>query len=364
MSSRIRVDIWWDGLASYAAACWRELARQPNIDLHVLTIQLPSSSNANFDRSILSDVPATLVPLEGLSSAIEQRIKQRPHLVALTGWARKPYRLAVKRLTRLGTNVLISIDTPWRGTIRQLVGLIPLRVYAKNFCGAIVPGERAWQYGYRLGFTDRHIYKILYGVDDRLLSQSYLARTASEWPRSFLFVGRLVKEKDIETLTRGYEEYRRSVSDPWSLSCVGEGPEREKLRTVSGIRPLGFLQPDAMADVWKSHGAFVISSSFDPWPLAIVEACRSGLPVIHSTACGSAVETVRENFNGFSFATGNSAQLAKAFISVHNKYDFLPTMGERSRALSECYTSERWASNWAEMARSICITQHMNASHV
>ncbi len=91
--------------------------------------------------------------------------------------------------------MLISIDTPWRGTLRQLVGLIPLRAYAKNFCGAIVPGERAWQYGYRLGFTDRPIYKILYGVDDRLLSQSYLARTRSEWPRRFLFVGRSSRKR-------------------------------------------------------------------------------------------------------------------------------------------------------------------------
>ncbi len=90
MTSRIRIDIWWDGLAPYAAACWRELANRPNIDLHVLTIQLPSSSNANFDPGIISDVPATLVPLDGLPSAIEQRIKDRPHIVALTGWARNP----------------------------------------------------------------------------------------------------------------------------------------------------------------------------------------------------------------------------------------------------------------------------------
>ncbi len=131
--------------------------------------------------------------------------------------------------------------------------------------------------------------------------------------------------------------------------------EREKLRNATGVETLGFLQPAEMADVWKSHGAFIISSIFDPWPLAIVEACRAGLPVIHSTACGSAVETVRENFNGMSFSAGNASQLAKALISIHNKYDLLRTMGERSRNLSECYTSVHWASNWTEMARSICV---------
>ena len=55
----------------------------------------------------------------------------------------------------------------------------------------------------------------------------------------------------------------------------------------------GFVQPADQAAIWAEHGAFALASRYDPWPLVIVEACAAGLPVIHSEACGSAVELVR-----------------------------------------------------------------------
>ena len=104
-----------------------------------------------------------------------------------------------------------------------------------------------------------------------------------------------------------------------------------------------------MPDVLATHGVFVVASRFDPWPLAIVEACASGMPVLHSETCGSAVELVRPYFNGLGVATENAGELARAMRWCHEHYDALPEMGARGQPLAAAYSAQMWVVRWMRM---------------
>src|SRR5262249_15000706 len=144
-----------------------------------------------------------------------------------------------------------------------------------------VTGERSFQFARLLGFSESRVRRGVYGVDyDSFapLLERRLARSDG-WPRKFIYTRRYVADKAIDTLLAGYTRYRSMVQDPWALTCCGRGPWASHIRDTPGATNMGFVQPEALPDLLVEHGAFVLASRFDPWPLVIVEACAAGLPV-------------------------------------------------------------------------------------
>jgi glycosyltransferase involved in cell wall biosynthesis len=104
-----------------------------------------------------------------------------------------------------------------------------------------------------------------------------------------------------------------------------------------------------MENVWGDAGAFVLPSRFDPWPLALVEAAASGLPIVCSDACGSAVEVVRNGYNGLRVPDEDPGALARAFVQIQRRYDALPKWGRRAQRFAAPHSAERWAGRWARL---------------
>jgi glycosyltransferase involved in cell wall biosynthesis len=148
-------------------------------------------------------------------------------------------------------------------------------------------------------------------------------------------------------LVYGYRMYRelaaKAGEDPWPLTCCGTGPLAHLLEEQPGIENLGFVQPDAMRQQMTRAGVFVLPSRYDPWPLAIVEACAAGLPVIATEACGSTVELVRPEYNGFLIPTGDAQALADAMLRAHQQLDRLPEYGIRANQFAAAYSAQVWA---------------------
>jgi glycosyltransferase involved in cell wall biosynthesis len=167
----------------------------------------------------------------------------------------------------------------------------------------------------------------------------------------FLFVGRYVVEKGIDTLLEAYRSYREQVTDPWGLRCAGAGPLRELLKG-SGVDDLGFVQPDELPSIMAAAAAFVLPSRFEPWGVVAHEAAASGLPLILSDACGAGVHLLRPLHNGYSVAAGSVVELVRAMVAMHG---LLPSQrrnfGHASWELSKQYTPERWAAVLTECLR-------------
>ena len=220
---------------------------------------------------------------------------------------------------------------------------------------ALVPGERAWQYARHLGFPQSKIRRGMYGIDFDSLSPLYdrrLAENPAGWPRRFLYVGRYAEEKAIEVLVEAYKIYTAKTSDPWPLSTCGAGPKAPLLQGIPNLTDHGFVQPTNQAAIWASHGAFILPSRYDPWPLVIVEACAAGLPIICTESCGSAVELVRSQFNGMPIAADDPQALAQAMLWMHQHHEQCAAMGQRSRQFAAAYSASVWCSASRDCAKN------------
>jgi len=325
----------------------------PNIDLRVLAYG--DSVQTSFDHEIMGDVD--WLPLSRSDRFDSRLVKERaidfnPDIIVIAGWLNPAYVNLTKAPELTSKRFIMAMDTPWRGTLRQYLARFALRSYISKLDAAMVTGERAWIYGRKLNIPEAKLFKGQYGVDYDELSTLSTRRAAKKWPKQFVFVGRYSEEKGLADLVEAYARYRSVVSDPWPLACCGKGDLDYLLNGVPGISNLGFVQPSELQDTLLRSGALIMPSHFDPWPLALVEACAAGLPVIATYACGSAVECVRSEFNGYLCATADRDALTSALIKAHRSYDELPRFGERSSALASAYSTEYWLNRWKDLFES------------
>lgn len=349
----MKVVFCWSVISGYMAACWRELAARPGINLHVLA--QPSGDNTAFQSDLLQGVSHRLLnPAEQSDTSLVQRLvaSESPDVVAMTGWWLRPYRHLIHTSNFKRTKFVMGVDSPWR-TEAQFLTRFRYGSTLRRVDHFVVTGERSWQYVSRLGVAPDRISRGMYGVDTVALAVAQERRSARPWPRQFLAIGRYEREKAVDVLVEGYKRYRRQVANPWPLITCGRGPNGNLLQGVDGIIDKGFIQPTALVEVLASSGALVIPSRFDPWPLALVEGAASGLPIIASDACGSAVEVVRPMFNGLVIPTDDCHSLASAMKQLHAREADLPLWGERSQKLAAAYATSIWADRWIDVFSNV-----------
>lgn len=348
----LRVVFCWSNISGYMAACWRALAARQDIAFQV--IAYGSSREAAFSQETMASVDWQ--PLDEVERADPEHVARlvanfNPDVIVVPGWMNKAYNNLVTRPEFSHVRFVMTMDTPWRGDFRQKLAPMLLNRHLSRMAKVVVTGERAFQYAVRLGIPEAKIVRGLYGVDHVGLGAVAEARKKQAWPRRFLFAGRYAEEKALDVLVEAYRRYRKQVTNPFELVTCGQGELAALLEGIPGVDDRGFRQPDQMKQELEEAGCFVLVSRFDPWPLALVEACAAGLPVIASSACGSAVENVRDRVNGCIVATGNTQALTAAMLEIHSAYRQLPNFGAASREFAGAYSAEIWVDRWASILK-------------
>jgi glycosyltransferase involved in cell wall biosynthesis len=103
-----------------------------------------------------------------------------------------------------------------------------------------------------------------------------------------LCVGRVSDEKGVDVLL---DAWARARPTGLELVVVGDGPMREELerRSIDGVRFTGWLPAEEVRELMLGARALVFPSvCFEVFPMTLVEAMSSGLPVIASAHGGSA----------------------------------------------------------------------------
>lgn len=352
----MKIVFCWPTISGYMAACWRELAGRPGVQPFVIGMERARGKYSNFQPSIMEGIPHYLLDPSERSSYRRVRelvTAQAPDVLFLSGWQHKPYVPLAFDPALHGVRRLMLIDTPLDGGLRKRLGRLALRPYLTRMEGVFVPGERSWQYARWLGVPERRIHRGTYGADWAGVAPLWERRAgaAAGWPRTFLFTGQYLRRKGVDVLAEAYAAYRDRIPDPWPMVTCGRGPAGAVLEGQPGITNRGFVQPAEIARIRAETGVFVLPSRSDAWPLALVEACAAGLPVVCSDACGSAVELVRPYHNGLMVPTGDAAALADALLWMHRAHDRLPEMGRASRELASAYSAQRWADRILEVCQ-------------
>jgi len=127
------------------------------------------------------------------------------------------------------------------------------------------------------------------------------------------FAGRLMAAKALDV---GLDAV--ALVPDVSLAVVGEGPDGEALRERSAalgldgrVSFLGRRSRDEVLRLFRASDAVLLSSAWENFPHAVVEALAVGTPVI-STAVGGVPEVVHDGENGLLVSPGDAEALAAA----------------------------------------------------
>jgi len=147
----------------------------------------------------------------------------------------------------------------------------------------------------------------------------------------FLFLGRLVRGKGVETLVRAANASGARVA------IAGDGPLMDGLRTMldggpGNVRLLGFQQGEALAGLIAGARAIVVPSEFyENAPLSVLESYAAGKPVIGSRI-GGIPELVDEERTGWLFEAGDADALTALLRRVQSMPDAaVSAMGREAR---------------------------------
>jgi glycosyltransferase involved in cell wall biosynthesis len=341
----MRIAVLWINLTGYLNACLRELNQMPGVKLFVA--HQTSRNEAPFaedqfgwieEQYRYTDQPNTAE----LVNAVR---KFDPELLIVAAWAVPAYRAVCKEMGGRSLRVC-GMDHQWRGRPKQWLGVLTSKVYVQRlFDAAFVTGERQAVFARKLGFPPERIWRGLYSCDFSKFEAAGRGAPSIDQRRSFLYVGRLVPEKGIETLIAAYRRYRAEAQEPWPLKIAGTGPLGSMVEGEPGMEYQGFIQPDGLPSLFGSTGCFVLASRFEPWGVVIHEAAAAGLPVICTAACGSSDQLVKDGSSGFVVETDDPVSLAEAMKKVSDLTREARTeMGRASYKLACQITPTQWAN--------------------
>jgi glycosyltransferase involved in cell wall biosynthesis len=354
----MRIAVLWAGLSGYLNACLRELAALHGVELFLA--HFVKSKEAPYEDKIFNWVNNRYEISYEDKKKIKGELLKRlmafgPDAILVSSWHIQAYRYVLRKLAG-GPVRILCMDNPWRGTIKQYLGVINSSWYLLPLYDAVfVPGERQAVFAKKLSFKEANILYGLLSCDHSSFASVYLNRLETKvLPRVFIYVGRFSREKGVGVLAQAYREYRDRVRDPWPLICCGAGELETALSTLEGVEFKRFVQPDDLPAQFAAASCLILSSTFEPWGLVIHEAGAAGLAIICSSICGAAVHLVQDGYNGFLVEAGNVTDLARAMKRyTHLSEARRQEMARNSHNLSQQFTPRRWAVTLCEKVNEL-----------
>ena len=167
-----------------------------------------------------------------------------------------------------------------------------------------------------------------------------------------LFVGRLSREKGMETLLPAWKNVGKSVT----LKIVGDGPLAPEVMSASGrfrgIEWLG-IQPKARVLELMKEARFLVFPSvwYEGFPMVFAESYAAGLPVIASNL-GSMSSLVDHGRTGLHFKPGNPGNLiAQVKWALEHPAELARMRREARKEFEAKYTAEKNYSRLMEIYR-------------
>lgn len=176
----------------------------------------------------------------------------------------------------------------------------------------LAPSEAVVQRLTALGVSPARIARVRRGVDLQRFDPARRDRTKLG-AKTVLYVGRLSREKNLETLFAAWEVVLRVHPDA-RLCVVGDGPLRHMVQRP-GVIAYGPAYGDELATLFASADAFAFPSETETFGNVVVEAAASGLPSVVATA-GAAHEHVIAGETGEVVDGKDASAFAAALIGL------------------------------------------------
>lgn len=199
-----------------------------------------------------------------------------------------------------------------------------------------------------LGIPDERITVLRNGVD--LDTFHFAATVGAPTGRRLLSVGHLIERKAHDLTISALP-----ILPGFSLTIVGEGPERPKLEALAAklsvadrVRFLGAVPHRELCSVYQSADALVLASNREGWPNVLLESMASGTPVVASDVWGNP-EVVAQPEAGVLMRERSAAGIAEA---VTRLFDALPDRAA-TRRYAEGFSWDATSAGQIELFRRL-----------
>lgn len=281
----------------------------------------------------------------------------KPDVVNISGYYEPAMNLVLLYCKILGIKVIISVDSTesdnpnigWKEKIKSLV--------VKLGDGLFCYGSKSAEYMFKLGVNPEKVLLKNNSVDNQKLesifkeAKKYCQEKKQELGLrkfNFIFVGRLIKFKNIDNLLAAYKEIN---SSDWGLIILGNGSEEDKLKKyiadnqLEGVCFIDGKQWFEIPEFMALADVFILPSFSEPWGLVVNEAMACGMPVLVSERCGSAADLVIENENGYTFDPFDIKEMASKMNEFVVKPEIIGQFGLKSKQIIQNFSPEKVASN-------------------
>lgn len=147
----------------------------------------------------------------------------------------------------------------------------------------------------------------------------------------FLYIGRLSKEKGLDTLVRAVQKSKVN------LKIAGTGPDEQLLKDyvlkhgMYNVEFMGFVTGNQKRNlIEKSLSTLIPSEWFENFPISAVESMAMGTPVIASRI-GGLPEVVEDGKTGLLFEPGNVDDLAGKLSKIWHNPELAQEMGAQAK---------------------------------
>jgi glycosyltransferase involved in cell wall biosynthesis len=187
-----------------------------------------------------------------------------------------------------------------------------------------------------------HIAEIKKGQKQLFHNQLYKGFPLKKKKRILLYVGRVVKEKNLEFLFPVLDKVKKVYPDTM-LVIVGGGPELEplqkkatELKLSKNICFTGYQNRDDLAYFYKLADVFVFPSVTETQGLVTIEAMMTGLPVVAIGEMGT-VDVMQGNNGGFMVKNDVTEFYEKVIELLSNK----------ELHKQKCEEALAWSKKWS-----------------
>lgn len=168
-----------------------------------------------------------------------------------------------------------------------------------------------------------------------------------------LAVGRLAPEKGFDVLLRAFEAAARQCTE-LNLAIAGEGPEAaglaalaEEYRISARVFFLGRVKP--IRSLMRQAEMFVLSSRYEGFPNALLEAMAAGVPVIAVDCPSGPREILGDGRFGLLVPPEDPLVLARAMVSVATDAELRRRLANAAPQAIVPYQIDGIISQWEDL---------------
>ncbi len=214
------------------------------------------------------------------------------------------------------------------------------------------------------GFHNKHT-TVNNPIDDNFFTHDRIDKEALKSklglsPFTFLYVGRISSDKNIEDLYNGFISFSFKVPDA-DLVFVGHGVLRSELEKRAANRGLSskikFMGPFfgeqkvTLYEIFHASDIFVMPSLSEVQSMSILQAMASGMPII-SAGINTSSELVNAD-NGMLFKPEDITDLERCMMTLYTDKDLREKISHNVAAFAQNFSAETVAKKWLEIYEEV-----------